>query len=111
MCAADADSDSGFVRMRSGRRRRPTLFFHNDWRARADDAELRSATAASTTDAGQLTAGVRAAAAVSDARAAATVAILRRHRDAIQVVMSTTNYTPDAGARALVAALSRARRR
>ena len=54
-----------------------------------------------------------AAAAASDARAVATVAILRRHQDAIEVAMSTANHFPEAlaGGRALVAELLRARRR
>ena len=41
--AADADSAGGLVRKRSGRQRRPTLFFHDDRHARADDAECRVA--------------------------------------------------------------------
>ena len=49
MGAADADSVGGPVRTRSGRQRRPRLFFHDDWHACADDVELCSATAASAT--------------------------------------------------------------
>ena len=65
--AAGAGSAGGPVRTRSGRQHRPRLCFHVDWHACADDVELRSATAASTTAEGQPTAGVGAATAVSDA--------------------------------------------
>ena len=53
------------------------------------------------------------AAAVSDARAVATVAILRRHQDSIAVAMLATSHSPEplSEARALVAELSSARRR
>ena len=54
--AADADSAGGLVRARSGRQRRPKLFFHDDWRASADDAELRAAAATSATVDGRRTA-------------------------------------------------------
>ena len=110
---AHAVATVAIMKRHQGRQRRSKLFFHGDWRASANDADLRAAAATSATAAGQPTAGVGAAAAVSDARAVATVAILRLHQGAIEVAMSTANHPPDtlAGARALVAELSRARRR
>ena len=111
--AAGVGSAGGPVRTRSGRQHRPRLCFHVDWHACADDVELRSATAASTTADGQPTAGVGAATEGSDARAVATVAILRLHHDAVKAAILTANHPPEAlaGARALAAMISHARRR